>query len=50
MKMIQFTDSDNDKLLVARIKEYADAHGISSFIGAVRQLCNIALEVEKIRH
>ena len=42
--------NENDKELVERIIEYQKAHGLSSFISAVRKLCNDALEIEKIRH
>ena len=38
------------KELVDKIKEYQTAHGLPSFISAVRKLCNDALEIEKIRH
>lgn len=47
-KMIKFIDSDNE--LVNAIKEYQKAHGLSSFIAAVRKLCKDALQIEKIRH
>lgn len=42
--------NDNDCELVNKIKEYQRAHGLSSFIAAVRKLCKDALEIEKIRH
>ena len=41
---------DDDKELIDKIKEYQKAHGLSSFIAAVRKLCKDALEIEKIRH
>ncbi len=47
-KIIKFIDNDKD--LIDKIKEYQKAHGLSSFIAAVRKLCNDALEIEKIRH
>ena len=47
-KVVNFIDSD--KVLIDRIKEYQSAHGLSSFIAAVRKLCKDALEIEKIRH
>lgn len=47
-KIIKFIDDDKD--LVEKIKEYQIAHGLSSFIAAVRKLCKDALEIEKIRH
>lgn len=48
MKTIKFNENDAD--LIKRIIEYQKAHGLSSFIGAVRKLCKDALEIEKIRH
>ena len=48
MRRITFTD--NDKELIERIIEYQKAHGLSSFVAAVRKLCKDALEIEKIRH
>jgi hypothetical protein len=47
-KIIKFID--DDKELIDKIKEYQKAHGLSSFIAAVRKLCKDALEIEKIRH
>lgn len=47
-KIINFIDSDKD--LVDRIMEYQQAHGLSSFVAAVRKLCKDALEIERIRH
>ena len=41
---------DADKALIAKITEYQKAHGLTSFISAVRKLCKDALEIEKIRH
>ena len=46
MKTIKFNENDAD--LIKRIIEYQKAHGLSSFIGAVRKLCKDALEIEKI--
>ena len=48
MRTIQFIESDAD--LIKQIIEYQKAHGLSSFVGAVRKLCKDALEIEKIRH
>lgn len=48
MRTIKFTESDAD--LIKQITEYQKAHGLSSFIGAIRKLCNDALKIEKIRH
>ena len=48
MKTVKFNDNDAD--LIKRIVEYQMAHGLSSFIGAIRKLCKDALEIEKIRH
>ena len=47
-KHIVFIESD--KNLIKKIKDYQKAHGLSSFVGTVRKLCNDALEIEKIRH
>lgn len=49
-KHLIFNDNDEDKKLVADITEYQKAHGLSSFIAAVRKLCKDALAIEKIRH
>ena len=49
-KQIKFTDSDSDMELVKKIIEYQKAHGLPSFVSAIRKLCNDALEIEKIRH
>lgn len=49
-KQIKFTDSDGDMELIKKITEYQKAHGLSSFIAAVRKLCNDAIQIEKIRH
>lgn len=47
-KIIKFID--DDKELIDKIKEYQKAHGLPSFVAAVRKLCRDALEIEKIRH
>ena len=47
-KIVNFID--DDKELVDKIKEYQKAHGLSSFVAAVRKLCKDALQVEKITH
>lgn len=47
-RVVRFLDSDAE--LVREIIEYQKAHGLSSFIGAIRKLCRDALEIEKIRH
>lgn len=47
-KIIKFIDKDNK--LIDKIKEYQQAHGLSSFVSAVRKLCKDALEIERIRH
>ena len=47
-KIIKFIDGDKE--LIDKIKEYQKAHGLSSFVAAVRKLCKDALEIEKIRH
>ena len=48
MKTVKF--NDNDKDLVRKIIAYQKAHGLSSFVAAVRKLCSDAIEIEKIRH
>lgn len=50
MKQLKFNDSDEDKELIAKIVDYQKAHGLPSFISAVRKLCRDALEIERIRH
>lgn len=47
-KVVNFIDSDAD--LIRQITEYQKAHGLSSFVGAVRKLCRDALEIAKIQH
>lgn len=47
-KQIKFNDNDNE--LIDKIKDYQKAHGLSSFVSAVRKLCKDALEIERIRH
>ena len=49
-KQIKFNDSDGDVELIQKITEYQKAHGLSSFVAAVRKLCKDAIEIEKIRH
>ena len=46
-KIVAFRDTDEDKTLVREIMEYQKAHGLSSFISAVRKLCKDALAIEK---
>lgn len=48
MRIVKFIESDNE--LIQQIEEYQKAHGISSFIGAIRKLCKDALKIEKITH
>lgn len=45
-KQIKFNDSDND--LIKAIMEYQKEQGISSFVGAVRKLCQDALVIKKV--
>lgn len=47
-KQVKFKESDAE--LISAIVEYQKAHGISSFVGAVRKLCKDALEIAKIQH
>lgn len=49
-KHLVFNDTDEDKSLIHEIMEYQKAHGLTSFISAVRKLCKDALAIEKIRH
>ena len=44
-RMVKFIDKDKELLM--KISEYQKAHGLSSFIDAVRKLCSDALEIEK---
>lgn len=46
MKGVKFTD--NDKELVQRIEQYRKEQKLSSFVEAVRKLCNNALDLRKI--
>ena len=48
MRTIKF--NENDATLIKQIEEYKNAHGLSSFVAAVRKLCRDALEIERIRH
>ena len=48
MKHLVF--NEKDEKLIAKIIEYQKAHGLTSFVSAVRKLCKDALEIEKIRH
>lgn len=49
-KHLVFNDTEEDKGLIHEIMKYQKAHGLPSFISAVRKLCKDALEIEKIRH
>lgn len=46
VKGVKFTD--NDKELVQRIEQYRKEQKLSSFVEAVRKLCNNALDLRKI--
>lgn len=39
---------DNDEELIKKIEEYQKAHGLSSFVSAVRKLCDDALKIKEI--
>lgn len=45
-KQIKFNESDKD--LIKAITEYQKEQGISSFVGAVRKLCQDALVIKKV--
>ena len=45
---VKFTEQDKE--LIEKIKEYQKAHGLPSFIYAVRKLCGDALEIARIQH
>lgn len=47
-KGIKFGDSQRDRDLIRRITDYQEKSGISSFIEAVRKLCDDALQLKKI--
>lgn len=47
-KHIVFNDSDES--LIKEIKSYQMAHGLPSFVAAVRKLCKDALQVARITH
>ena len=48
MKAVKFIDDDEE--LIKKIEEYQKAHGLSSFVAAVRKLCKDALAVAEITH
>ncbi len=48
MKGVKFIDDDEE--LIKKIEEYQKAHGLSSFVAAVRKLCKDALAVAEITH
>ena len=48
MRMVRFIESDKE--LIEKIQKYQKAHGLTSFISAIRKLCKDALEIEKITH
>ena len=41
---------DDDKELIEQIENYKKAHGLSSFVATVRKLCEVAIQVEEIKH
>ncbi|MCQ2755206.1 MAG: hypothetical protein MJ231_09235 [bacterium] len=47
-KKISFIESDTE--LIKDIQEYQEKHGLPYFVSAVRQLCKVALQTEKIAH
>ena len=47
-KQISFKESDTE--IIKEIQKYQKKHGLPHFISAVRQLCKVALETEKITH
>lgn len=49
MKTKGITFGKNDRELVDSIIEYQHKNRLPSFVEAVRKLCKIALEIEKIR-
>ncbi|MCR5817011.1 MAG: hypothetical protein K6F91_09025 [Ruminococcus sp.] len=48
-KTITLTDSKSDKELVDKITKYQRSKGKDSFVQAVRDLCDTALAIEKIK-
>lgn len=48
IKNVSFVDDDAE--LIQKIKDYQLAHGLPTFISAIRKLCKDAIEIEKIRH
>lgn len=48
MRTVKFIDDDEE--LIKKIEEYQKAHGLSSFVAAVRKLCKDALAVAEITH
>ena len=47
-KGITFGDSKRDRDLIKRITDYQEKSGISTFVEAVRKLCDDALQLKKI--
>ncbi len=48
-KTIKFNDNEKDKALIKRIEKYQKSKGISSFVQAIRDLCETGLDIEKIK-
>ncbi|WP_198021583.1 hypothetical protein [Ruminococcus sp. NK3A76] len=48
-KYVTLTDSDRDKALIKRIEKYQKDKKLKSFVEAVRELCETALDFEKIK-
>lgn len=47
-KKVCFIEADTE--LIKEIQEYQKKHGLPYFVSAVRQLCKVALQTEKIAH
>lgn len=47
-KGLTFTNSEHDRKLIRDIEKYQHKNEIQSFVEAVRQLCEMALKVEKL--
>lgn len=48
MKYVRFNGNERDKNLVKKIMDYQKKRGLSSFIGAVRNLCEDALDYKEV--
>lgn len=48
MRTVRFNNDERDTKLVKRIAEYKEKQGLSSFVEAVRILCEDALDYKEV--